>query len=118
MKHMFRMYAKEAEKPKYSGAEQQAEARVRYAFAREAQAAGVLLSINGLEPVTGAATMRARNGKTLTTDDPFAETHEQLGGYYWLDCKDFDEAICWAARIPIAKIGTIEVRPLNAWSQK
>jgi hypothetical protein len=54
----------------------------------------------------------------LSTDGPFAETHEQLGGYYLLECKDLDEATSWAAKIPVAKYGTVEVRPLNQWSQK
>ena len=58
---------------------------------------------------------RVREGKTLTTDGPFAETHEQLGGFFVLDCKDLDEAIQWAAKIPTAKYGSIEVRP--DWTQ-
>jgi len=62
--------------------------------------------------------VRVRDGKTLITDGPFAETHEQLGGYYLLDCKDIDEALRWAAKIPSAKYGSVEVRPLNQWSQK
>jgi hypothetical protein len=76
------------------------------------------VSNHGLQPVTDATTVRIRNGKTLTIDGPFAETHEQLGGYYLLDCKDIDEVIGWAAKIPAAKYGSIEVRPLNAWSQQ
>jgi len=62
--------------------------------------------------------LRVRNGKVLTADGPFAETHEQLGGYYLIDCKDIDEALNWAAKIPLAQYGSIEVRPLNEWSQK
>ena len=58
--------------------------------------------------------MRVRDGKTLTTDGPFAETKEQLGGYYLVEAKDLDEAIEIAARIPSAAIGTIEVRPIHA----
>ncbi len=79
---------------------------------------GVLLSNNGLSSVTDATTVRVRDGKTLIADGPFAETHEQLGGYYLFDCKDLDEAISWAAKIPSALYGSIEVRPLNQWSQK
>ena len=71
---------------------------------KEAEAAGVLLSNNGLSPVADATTVRVRNGKTLTTDGPFAETHEQLGGYYLFDCKDLDEAIGWAAKIPTREV--------------
>jgi hypothetical protein len=57
-----------------------------------------------------------RDGKTLTTDGPFAETHEQMGGYYVMDCADLDEAMGWAAKIPAAKNGSIEIRPL--WGQQ
>ena len=56
--------------------------------------------------------MRVRDGKTETTDGPFAETKEQLGGYYLLDCKDLDQAIEYAAKIPSAKLGSIEIRPI------
>ena len=56
--------------------------------------------------------MRVRDGETVTSDGPFAETREQLGGYYLLDCRDLDDAICWAARIPGAQQGSIEVRPV------
>ena len=59
-----------------------------------------------------ATTVRVRSGKTLTTDGPFAETKEQLGGYYLIDVKNLDEAIQWAAKIPSAKLGCVEVRPV------
>ena len=83
---------------------------------QEVEAAGVLVSNNGLSSVADATTVRVREGKKLITDGPFAETHEQLGGYYVLECKDLDEAISWAVKIPSAIYGSIEVRPL--WSQK
>jgi hypothetical protein len=67
---------------------------------------------NPLQPTATATTVRVRDGKTLTTDGPFAETREQLGGYYLVDAKDLDEAIAMAARIPSAKLGSIEVRPI------
>ena len=117
MKYMLLMYADESKAPQ-TPEEQQAVAQDWYGFAQAAQAAGVLLSNNGLCPVADATTIRVRDGKSLTVDGPFAETHEQLGGYYLLDCKDLDEAISWAAKIPSAKYGSIEVRPLNQWSQK
>lgn len=117
MKYMLLMYASEAETPKYTPEQYQAVAQAWYAVNQEAAAAGVLISNNGLSPVTDATTLRVRDDKTLITDGPFAETHEQLGGYYLLDCKDLDEALRWAAKIPIAKYGSIEVRPLNQWSQ-
>jgi len=66
----------------------------------------------GLQPTTTATTVRVRDGKTMTTDGPFAETREQLAGYYLVDAKDLDTAIGLAARIPGAKTGSIEVRPI------
>ena len=65
-----------------------------------------------LQPRTTATTVRVRDGKVLTTDGPFAETREQLGGYYLIEAKDLDEALGIAARIPSARIGSIEVRPI------
>lgn len=81
-------------------------------FGKEAGAAGVLGSGDALQPVSTATSVRVRNGKAEFTDGPFAETKEQLGGYYLLNCKDLDEALQWAAKIPSARTGTIEVRPV------
>src|SRR6266702_6931578 len=67
---------------------------------------------NALQPTATAKTVRVRDSKTLTTDGPFAETKEQLGGYYLINCKDLDEAIGLAARIPAATDGSIEIRPV------
>ena len=67
---------------------------------------------NALHPVETATTVRARDGKVQTTDGPFAETKEQLGGYYLIEAKDLDEATKIAARIPSARLGSIEVRPV------
>jgi hypothetical protein len=67
---------------------------------------------NRLQPVTTATTVRVRGGRTLTTDGPFAETREQLGGYYLVEAQDLDQAIAIAARIPGAKYGSVEVRPV------
>jgi hypothetical protein len=67
---------------------------------------------DGLQPTTTATSVRVRDGKTLTTDGPFAETREQLGGYYLVEAKDLNTALGIAARIPGAKTGTIEVRPV------
>src|SRR5947207_4330378 len=65
-----------------------------------------------LRPVSTATTVRVRNGKTMTTDGPFAETREQLGGFYMIDAKNLDEAISIAAKIPGARSGSVEVRPI------
>ncbi len=115
MKYMLLMYAEESKVPS-TREEQQAAAPAWYALQKELEAAGVLLSTTGLSPVAGATTVRVREGKTLITDGPFAETHEQLGGYFLLDCTDLDEALAWAAKIPTAQYGSIEVRP--QWSPK
>jgi hypothetical protein len=69
-----------------------------------------------LQPTTTATTVRVRDGKTITSDGPFTETKEQIGGYYLFECKDLDEAISWAARIPSATNGSIEVRPIRVFS--
>ncbi len=80
------------------------------AFSREATAAGVMVGGEGLSPSGTATTVRLRDDAVLTSDGPFAETREQLGGYYLLDCVDEQEAIGWAARMPGARYGAIEVR--------
>ena len=74
--------------------------------------AGVLVDSGPLQPVRTATTLRIRDGETLLTDGPFAEVKEQLGGYYLLECEDLDEALRWAATIPAAKVGSVEVRPV------
>ena len=68
---------------------------------------------DALQAVANATTVRVREGKTITTDGPFAETREQLGGYYLIEAKDLDEATAIAARIPAARKGSIEVRPIR-----
>lgn len=122
MKYMLLMYGSEAEAPKISPEdtpeEYQAFVREWYGFETEVKAAGVWVAFHGLNPVSDATSLRVRDGKSFITDGPFAETHEQLGGVYILNCHDLDEALAWAAKIPIARYGTIEVRPLNQWSQK
>jgi hypothetical protein len=71
---------------------------------------------NALQPTTTATTVRVRDGKRLTTDGPFAETKEQLGGFYLVDAKDLDEAITMAGKIPGARSGCVEVRPIQKFS--
>ncbi len=73
---------------------------------------GILQAGERLRPTTDATTVRVRNGETLTSDGPFAETKEQMGGFFLVDCKDLDEAIEVAAKIPGAEHGSIEVRPI------
>ncbi len=80
-------------------------------FGEGLKATGNYVTGAQLQPSTTATTVRVRDGKRMVTDGPFAETREQLAGYYLIDAKDLDEALSIAARIPSAKIGTIEVRP-------
>jgi hypothetical protein len=81
-------------------------------LAREIHASGKYLDASPLHPVSTATSVRIREGKRLVTDGPFAETREQLGGYYLVNAKDLDEALAIAERIPGARWGTIEVRPV------
>jgi len=81
-------------------------------FTAGIKASGQFVGGNRLQSVTTATTVRVREGKTQMTDGPFAETREQLGGYYLVEAKNLDEATAIAARIPSAKLGSIEVRPL------
>jgi hypothetical protein len=82
------------------------------AFGEEMGRRGVLQGGERLRPTTDATTVRVRDGEVLTSDGPFAETKEQIGGYYIVDCKDLDQAIEVAAKIPGARNGSIEVRPI------
>ena len=84
-------------------------------FGQAAREAGVFVGGEGLQPSATATTVRVRDGERLLTDGPYAETKEQLGGFYMLECKDLDEALAWAARIPEAKTGAIEVRPVMVY---
>jgi hypothetical protein len=117
MKYLLLMYANESQAPQYTPEEYKIVAQAWQGFIQESKAAGVLLANNGLASANDATTVRLRDGKQLTTDGPFAETHEQLGGYILVDCKDIDEAMHWAAKIPTAQYGSVEIRPLNVYSQ-
>ncbi len=83
-----------------------------FAFTNEVIEAGVMRGGNELHPASAGSTVAVRGGKVEFVDGPFADTKEQLGGYYLLDCADLDEALKWAAKIPSARHGRIEVRPV------
>jgi hypothetical protein len=111
MKYMLLIYADEAKILNDKTREQ----RVSPAYAAYMEAmqkAGVIVGGDRLQPTASATTVRARNGKPQVLDGPYAETKEQLGGFFVLDVKDLDEAIEWAARIPGAQIGSVEIRPV------
>ncbi len=88
-----------------------------FAFTNDIKQSGHYLSGEALHPVQTATTVRLRNGKQSTTDGPFAETKEQLGGFYLVEAKDLNEAIQVAARIPSARYGSVEVRPVVDFTQ-
>ena len=87
-----------------------------FAFTEEIKKAGKMVAGDALQPTHTATTVRVRDGKRLTTDGPFAETKEQLGGYYLVEAKDLDDAIAIAAKIPSSRYGSIEVRPIQKYS--
>ena len=112
MKYLLLMYASESKLLPLE--EIQADVPDWQTLLKETKEVGVLVSTDGVAPDTNATTVRVRQGKTLITDGSSAEAHEQLGGYFLLDCPDLDEAIRWAEKIPTAQYGSIEIRPL--WS--
>ena len=117
MKYMLNIYGDMSE---YADATPEQEAQVMQAydaFWQDVSKNGTLLAGEALEMPDTATTVKVRNGDRLVTDGPFAETKEQLGGFYLLECKDLDEAIEWAAKIPGAQNGTIEVRPVMSFDE-
>jgi hypothetical protein len=112
MKYLCLLHVSESEGP-VPGTPAYAElAAANIALTREMAAAGVLVDSAPLHPVRSATTIRVRDEETLMTDGPYAELKEQLGGYYLLECGDLDEALRWAVRIPAARTGAVEVRPV------
>jgi len=83
-----------------------------FTFSAELEAAGAMLGGEALQPAATATSVQVRDGEALTTDGPFAETKEVLGGFYMIDVADLDEARTWAAKIPSAPFGTVEIRPI------
>ncbi len=116
MEYLLLIYNSEADGKKMSAAEQTEIYQQYMAFTQDLTKSGKNKGGNALEQVVTATTVRVRNGKTTVTDGPFAETKEQLGGYYLVEAKDLDEAISIAARIPGARNGSIEVRPVRVFN--
>ncbi|HEX9342936.1 MAG TPA: YciI family protein [Actinomycetota bacterium] len=112
MRYALLIYGSEAAMATATEAETQAEFDAYNSFTKEIVDRGLMQGGEALQPTSTATTVQVRNGETLTTDGPFAETKEQLGGFYLVDCRDLDEAIATAAKIPGAKSGSIEVRPI------
>jgi hypothetical protein len=112
MQYLLMIYRNEAEFGKMDATARQKMAAEYGAFTQSIIQSGHFKAGDGLQPTSTATTVRVRDGKTLTTDGPFAETREQLGGYYLVEAKDLDTALAIAARIPHARTSAIEVRPV------
>ena len=116
MRYMLLIYADESHYANVSETEQEAEMQAWFAYdaaiKESASSAG-----DALQPVATATSVREENGRPLVTDGPFAETKEQLGGYYVLDVENLDAAIEWAHKCPAAKYGTVELRPIQEFDQ-
>jgi hypothetical protein len=115
MQYLLLIYANEAETAALPEAEMATMMAGYGEFTKAIVQAGNFKAGDRLRPVSTATTVRVRNGKTMTTDGPFAETREQLGGYYLVEAANLDEATAIAARIPGASYGSVEVRPI--WMQ-
>ena len=109
-KYMLLLYADEPDAKERE--EREGELPVWRQFTDSLREAGLLLGSDRLHPVDSATTVRVRNGETEIMDGPFAVTKEYLGGYYLLECADLDEALTQAARVPLARYGSVEVRPV------
>jgi hypothetical protein len=112
MQYLALIYTNEADDGAMSSEQQGAVFDAYMKFTHDVKTAGAWLGGAPLQPTSTATTVRVRDGELLTTDGPFAETKEQLGGYYLLECDNLDQAIEWASKIPAARYGSIEVRPL------
>lgn len=120
MRYMLLVYSQEVDRAAISPEEGQKIMSGHRAVMEETAKLGIFRGAEPLKPVRSATTVRTRDGKPIITDGPFAETKEQLAGYYILDCKNLDEAIHWAAKIPTAcqgGEGCIEIRPIEAIPQ-
>jgi hypothetical protein len=113
MQYLLLIYENEARYDKMNEAEMGKLLSDYRAFTQSVIEGGQFKAGDALQPTTTATTVRVRNGNIAVTDGPFAETREQLGGYYLIEAKDLDEAVAIAARIPSAPVGSIEVRPIQ-----
>lgn len=117
MKYLCLIYDEEKKMATMAKSEGDAFMGEYFAFTEGIKKSGQYLGGNALQPVQSATTVRVRNGKVSTTDGPFAETQEQLGGYYLIEAKDLNDAIQIATKIPSSRTGSIEVRPIMEFNQ-
>jgi hypothetical protein len=112
MQYMLLIYSPPGDWSSVPADERQAIMEAYGSFTEELRNSGKMVAGDALQPTSTATSVRVRDGETLTTDGPFAETKEVLGGYYLIDVESLDEALEWSAKIPGAQWGTIEVRPV------
>jgi hypothetical protein len=117
MKYAFNIYGDESQRESATPEQQQQMSQAYGVVTQEMQDKGVYVAGEGLYPTPTATTVRVRDGEQDVTDGPFAETKEQLGGFYILDVKDLDEAIEWAAKIPGSQFGSVEIRPVMVFDE-
>jgi hypothetical protein len=112
MKYLLLIYENESIAAAMSEADQGKVWGEYMTYTEDIRKSGQYVAGEALQPVATATTVRVKDGKTVSTDGPFAETREQLGGFYMVEAKDLDEAIALAARIPASRTGSVEVRPI------
>lgn len=117
MQYLLLIYSDEKADANVSQEEMDAWMGEYMAYTEALRSAGVMVGGDALHPTATATTVRVHDGKKVTTHGPFAETKEQLGGYYQVECQNLDEAIEWASKCPGARVGSIEVRPIVDFSQ-
>lgn len=114
MQYVLMIYSNEGRWAKMTQAEREQGVAAYSAYTEALRKAGVLAGANRLQPASAATTVRVANGKSQVLNGPYADSKEQLGGYYVIDVPDLDAALSWAARCPGASHGTVEVRPVWA----
>ena|SRR5829696_4902235 len=117
MKYAFTIYGDESQRESATPEQQKEVTQAYWALSQEMEQKGVLVAGEGLYPTQSATTVRVRDGQRDVMDGPFAETKEQLGGFFILDVKDLDEAIEWAAKIPGSQLGSVEIRPVMVFDE-
>lgn len=118
MQYAMLIYSDEAQEPAPGTKEFDEYIGEFFALSNKVKGNGMYQAGAALQPIATATTVKVRDGKTVTTDGPFAETKEQLGGLFVLECKDLDEAIEYASKIPTSRHGSIEVRPIMDYEQE
>jgi hypothetical protein len=115
MKYLLLLYGDESQWFDATPEDIQRDLEAYGAFSEEITRSGAFIAGEGLEATNAATTVRVRDGDAVLTDGPFAETREQLGGFYLLECRDLDEAVGWAKKVPAVYTGSVEVRPVMSY---